>query len=224
MAPQIPFPGPPALGRGLVIEPGDPVPAPAGSWPRATIDTDVLANPVDTLNRLHHWWRHRIPSVVELAVPFSMLRAPESIADAPYTLHPSFEFARERLHYLVWINRYDGRGGALRWHHGERALQVGAGVCADGRGEVVVDGEARWVDGGPRTARGDDLLVIHVESVWSGNLDPDRSSPPASDLAPDQLAAVSHAGGPARIIAPAGSGKTRVLTERFRHLVVDRGW
>ena len=29
--------------------------------------------------------------------------------------------------------------------------------------------------------------------------------------------------GPARIVAPAGSGKTRVLTERLRHLVVDRG-
>ena len=43
-----------------------------------------------------------------------------------------------------------------------------------------------------------------------------------ADLAADQLAAVAHAGGAARIIAPAGSGKTRVLTERARHLLV--GW
>ncbi len=43
-----------------------------------------------------------------------------------------------------------------------------------------------------------------------------------ADLAPDQLAAVAHAGGAARIIAPAGSGKTRVLTERARHLL--DGW
>jgi DNA helicase-2/ATP-dependent DNA helicase PcrA len=41
-------------------------------------------------------------------------------------------------------------------------------------------------------------------------------------LAPDQLAAVLHPGGAARIIAPAGSGKTRVLTERARHLL--RRW
>ncbi|HXT19777.1 MAG TPA: UvrD-helicase domain-containing protein, partial [Thermoanaerobaculia bacterium] len=39
---------------------------------------------------------------------------------------------------------------------------------------------------------------------------------PHADLAADQLAAVSHLAGPARIIAPAGSGKTRVLTERLR--------
>ncbi len=51
-----------------------------------------------------------------------------------------------------------------------------------------------------------------------------RHRPPGAVLAPDQLAAVAHAGGPARIIAPAGSGKTRVLTERLRHLLGDRGW
>ena len=33
-----------------------------------------------------------------------------------------------------------------------------------------------------------------------------------------------HAGGPARILAPAGSGKTTVLAARFRHLVVERGY
>lgn len=224
MTSQIPFPGPAALGRGLVVEPGDPVPVPAPTWPRVTIDAEVLADPADALALLDHWWRHRVPSVVELAVPFSTLRTPESLTTSPYDLDPSFEFTRERLHYLVWVNRYDCRGGALRWHHGERAQTVGAEAPAGGEGDIIVRGEPHWVDGGPRTSRSDDLAVVHVESVWSGNLGPDRSSPPSSDLAPDQLAAVAHPGGPARIIAPAGSGKTRVLTERFRHLVVDRGW
>jgi hypothetical protein len=45
---------------------------------------------------------------------------------------------------------------------------------------------------------------------------------PTDELAPDQLAAVTHRSGPARIIAPAGSGKTRVLTARLRHLLRDR--
>ena len=55
-------------------------------------------------------------------------------------------------------------------------------------------------------------------------LDPETpGTASASALAPDQLAAVVHGSGPARIIAPAGSGKTRVLTERLRHLIADRG-
>ncbi len=48
-----------------------------------------------------------------------------------------------------------------------------------------------------------------------------RAEPPASTTETD---AVDHASGPARIIAPAGSGKTRVLTARLRHLLRDRGW
>ena len=50
---------------------------------------------------------------------------------------------------------------------------------------------------------------------------PDDAPEPSADLAPDQLAAVAHRSLSARIIAPAGSGKTRVLTERARHLLQD---
>ncbi|MBX3287229.1 MAG: ATP-dependent DNA helicase UvrD2, partial [Actinobacteria bacterium] len=67
--------------------------------------------------------------------------------------------------------------------------------------------------------------VVHAESVELGAL---VAAPPpvapTADLAPDQLAAVGHLSGPARVIAPAGSGKTRVLTERLRHLLGDRAW
>ncbi len=43
------------------------------------------------------------------------------------------------------------------------------------------------------------------------------------ELAPDQLVAVTEVGHTVRIIAPAGSGKTRVLTERARWLVNESG-
>lgn len=43
------------------------------------------------------------------------------------------------------------------------------------------------------------------------------------ELAPDQAAAVAEPSHTVRVIAPAGSGKTTVLTERARHLVNERG-
>ena len=164
-----------------------------------------------------------MPSVVVLAVPFADLKAPEQTSVAPHALAPGFEFRRERLHFLTWINRYDGRAGTIRWHHGERAVALGARVSTDGDGDIEVEGEPRWVDAGPRGPI-EGLRVVHVETVWSGSLTTDRRGEGPEGLAPDQEAAVMHPAGPARIIAPAGSGKTRVLTERMRHLVDGRGW
>jgi DNA helicase II / ATP-dependent DNA helicase PcrA len=43
------------------------------------------------------------------------------------------------------------------------------------------------------------------------------------DLNPGQLEAVTHRGSPLLIVAGAGSGKTRVLTQRIAHLIKDEG-
>lgn len=68
-----------------------------------------------------------------------------------------------------------------------------------------------------------DLAVVPAVVLERGSLIPLGTAPPDAELAPDQLAAVAHQRGGARIIAPAGSGKTRVLTERARHLLRERG-
>ena len=85
-----------------------------------------------------------------------------------------------------------------------------------------------WCDGGPRARRHRGPRRSRARSIATTSSNavlarrPSRHAPNA-ELAADQLAAVVHDTGAARVIAPAGSGKTRVLTERFR-LLVDRGW
>ncbi len=72
-------------------------------------------------------------------------------------------------------------------------------------------------------SRAPGAAVVPAIALERGSLARLGTAPPNAELAPDQLAAVAHRRGGARIIAPAGSGKTRVLTERARHLLRERG-
>ncbi len=144
---------------------------------------------------------------------------------APYELGPTFAFDLEELHHLVWSNSVDHRdpdrpsGSPL-----DRQSRPVQRRSTDGAGDVrLPDGTVAWLDGGPvrHTDPIDDVPVIHAIAVEHGSLRPPGANHSAADLAPDQLAAVTHRGGGARIIAPAGSGKTRVLTERARHLLTN---
>jgi len=226
------FPGLAALGRGVVLLPGQDVPAACAGWPVVTVDEAALAAPRATADELHERWLRRRPVVVRLAVDAEALRQPEPCDDPPWRLDASFELSRERLQFLVWSNNWDLRNGEPIWWHARRAARLGATPA--GPADVLLPGHAAgatttpaipaWCDGGPRQPLrlGDGAAIVHRESIEAGSLAPGTDRPPNADLAPDQLAAVAHDVGPARIIAPAGSGKTRVLTERLRHLLVDR--
>ncbi len=244
-------PGPRALGRGVIVNVGDPVPAPWAGAPVVTVDQAVLDlhhdAPSPAIVALHRAWAAREPVVVALALDPGLFRAPRSYPvdeiGEPWLLDPAFELWHDRLHFLVWANTYDARGGGEPiWWWGRKALKAGASAIDPGAGVpgdvLLPDGTPAWVDGGPRgdpppgpvpgDGAGDmgaGTVVVHAGSVEQGRLDVVPGAvAPTSELAPDQLAAVTHGSGPARVIAPAGSGKTRVLTERLRHLVVDRGY
>ncbi|MGF1618389.1 MAG: ATP-dependent DNA helicase UvrD2 [Acidimicrobiia bacterium] len=221
---SISFPGPEVLGRSVVVKPGFPAPEAWADAERVTIDTALLVDPerlaavvVDAQLR----YVQRTPTVYELGVPAAELNRTVSLDVDPVELGSDFTFLRERLTKAVWHNSYDATGDELVWWWSRKAeARVGAGF--EGPADVVLaDGSAVWIDGGPRQPF--ELAVIHHETIDLGRTT--RVPPPAApseDLADDQLAAVFHGAGPARIIAPAGSGKTRVLTARMRHLVEDR--
>ncbi len=215
-----PFPGPAVLGRGVVVADGQPPPDGFGDLRRVRIDADVASSPAHAARVLHHHWVRRRPVVVELAVDNDGLRAPETVTEAPFRLTPALELARERLHFLIWANNYDARRGDPIWWHGVLARRRGAepSTVADARiGDLDV-----WCDGGPREPL--EVPTVHRESILLGRPITMGRAPVDEPLADDQLAAVSHGGGAARIVAPAGSGKTRVLTARLRHLLADRGY
>src|ERR1700737_2901578 len=226
-------PGPIPLGRGLVITAGQVAPTAWAGAPRHTVDEDMLKHPAPGVPALHQAWAERTRVVIELAVDPDSFRDPAAVSAPPWSVPAGFELWLDRLHFLVWANTYDGRADPERplWWWARKAArlpdvtELAAGEVGDVR---LPGGRAAWIDGGPRTPFSpgdlDGLAVVHRESIELGRTTPSPPVLPATaDLAPDQLAAVDHCCGPARIVAPARSGKTRVLTERLRHLIVDRG-
>jgi DNA helicase-2/ATP-dependent DNA helicase PcrA len=230
---------PAVLGRGVVVNAGDPVPRPWAGAPEVVVDDDALADPASVVAVLHEAWAARRAVAVRLAVDPARFREPPDIEVAePWRLDPGFELWHDRLHFLVWANTYDARDGEPVWWWARKAQRLGAVSAphapadgAAGADVVLPDGTPAWIDGGPRgdlvTGAVGEAVVVHAESVDCGRLTPvpaPDGRPADGSLAADQLRAVCHGSGPARVIAPAGSGKTRVLTERLRHLLASRGY
>ena len=62
------MPGPPELGRGVVVLPGVAPPEPWKGCPRLVVAPETLTDPAAALEALHRAWFDRRPVVVELAV------------------------------------------------------------------------------------------------------------------------------------------------------------
>ncbi len=205
-----------------------PIPEPWSDVEVIDLDELTMLEPGSVVDQLQERWSSRIPYVVRLRAPFS---SPPStvVRRDPWLLTPDLDLPRDRLHHLVWSN------AALAALDGTCTMPAAAyladghldgGQPPAGADAILTDGTGIVFDGGPldlSLAAAMTHRVVHLGSTSSGPCRPLGTDAPTADLAPDQLAAVAHRGGPARIVAPAGSGKTRVLTERARHLLVDRG-
>lgn len=183
------------------------------------------------VDRLHRLWVGRTPLVVELAVDPAVLRHAERSTRPVHELDGVFLFPRERLAHLVWANTVDHRPDEPVWWHAVKAVRAITRLTSDGPADVALpDGSPAWIDGGPRqpldpAALGVGHAVLHREDTERGRLAPQAHPRPGrhtEGLAPDQAAAVTAPGGSVRVAAPAGSGKTRVLTARLAELVGHR--
>jgi len=166
--------------------------------------------------------------VIELAA--DLVNALGEVFEGPvWSLSPDFSFPGERLSHAIRANSIDGRGGGPpRWALADKAISLGA--QAGGPADVILPGgQPAFCDGGPLLHMGDEapglpgVALLSRFALEHGSLITLGGNDTAAELAADQRAAVTHPGGAARIIAPAGSGKTRVLTERARHLLKSWG-
>jgi DNA helicase-2/ATP-dependent DNA helicase PcrA len=220
-----------ALGRAVVVGPGD---APPDAWSGCE---RVAVTSVDraTADALGAAWRQRQPVVIELTPGIGLddpeMPPPETVTGCqPWEWAVDLDLVGERLHHGVWANAVDGRvrSGAPHWRWAELACRLGAAAAPPGTGADVVlpDGTPALCDGGPLDATLSQRVgraVVHRISLEHELIRPlGTNDPTGVALAPDQLAAVATPKAGARIIAPAGSGKTRVLTERARLLL--RQW
>ena len=216
--------GPECLGRSVIVGVGQAVPQAWVACRRLTVRTETFDPKVG--RELRRAWVERAPLVIELE---GQLPPADPVMHAPWwELKPGLTMPDEVLRHLLLSNSVDCRDPEHpRFEPGERALILGARRAEPNEpGDLVTEGGPVWCDGGPFNVFAPEVLgagVVPSANSAVGSLAALNPASPQADLADDQRAAVGHLGGAASIVAPAGSGKTRVLTERARFLVRDLG-
>jgi len=238
------------LGRSVVVDPGTPTPPPWQAAPRLAVRR-VDAATADRLAAAWRARETLVVELTPGLGLDDPRRPPADAVDGaqPWEWAVDLDLVGERLHHALWSNAVDGRGGRYRWRWADDAVALGArplpsdGATGIPRGSTgiprgsevgpvgadvrVEDGTPVVCDGGPLDAglaASLGVAVVHRTMIEHGSLRPfGPSSPVGGRLAPDQWAAVTEPAGSVRVIAPAGSGKTRVLTERVRLLLSEWG-
>ncbi len=223
--------GPASLGRSLVVEPNAAIPGPWADAEHVVVPAAGAVESADmdrVLNELQQAYTQRHRLVIESGGPIAgpVERRDIGLSD----LDPTVELTGDRLDHLMFANSVDARDpSAPSIRMVDRAVAAGAAVVRQAdRGDIVSpDGTSLWCDGGPLEAftvdRTEGVAVVPRVHLMSGILRSLTHRVPEAELAADQLAAVDARRGAARIVAPAGAGKTRVLTERARHLIRGLG-
>ena len=218
--------GPAVLGRSIVLVGDADVPEPWAACDEVLLSEEELDD-LDVMAQVRESFLARTPMVYRLEHP-DLAPVPAAITTDVWGVPVDLEIGREVLWHLLLANSVDARDpDEPVWPLARTAREVGASRSA--AGDVgLLDGRVALCDGGPlrfwpeghlRIADGTQAVVIPRVTIDAGRLDPSSADQPEADLAPDQLESVGDAAARSRIVAPAGSGKTRVLTERVRYLI-----
>ena len=201
------------------------MPPPWKDSARIRLSETTLAAP-ETLAAVRHALFTRTPVVYDME---SSTRVPARGADVRevWSVPPDADFLAEATWRLARANAVDARDPTNPvWRPAAMAIAAGALPDVSLRADVVLpDGRSAWFDGGPlhlwdeADPSFNGVVVVPRVAIARGQLTPVAARAPKSTLAPDQLRAVADPSTRVRIIAPAGSGKTRVLVERARHML-----
>lgn len=215
--------GPLGLGRSVLVRTDQPTPSEWEGCRRiSAVDFAAAVSSANAMHPttldLHRAWTRREALVIEAdEAPAVGTRV---TGDEFWQLEPTTEPTGERALFYASANAVDLRGSEPRFAQVDTALQHGAKPIESDGDVCAPNGVAVWLDGGPLEwldLGSHAIPRLHLAQGTFRQLKPQGSLDTA--LAEDQRAAVAHRRGSARIIAPAGSGKTRVLTERLRHLI-----
>lgn len=207
------------------MRPGQASPPGWEAAPSFVIGAAEVGDPAQLVGELTRLAAGRTPCVFVIDAPIGAALGAEQTNAAPlHVVGPRFTFELSTLNHLLWSNSIDARDPEhVGWPLVDAAIALGATAAGEsGLADVILAGGIPVIlDGGPvrYTDPIEGIGVVHRIAIEHGSLRPFVSNVSTADLAPDQLAAVTHPGGASRVIAPAGSGKTRVLTERARHLI-----
>ena len=214
--------GPRQLGRSLLAWSGADTPIPRAGCALVDVSEQRLGDP-SFLEEVRVAFFERVPVVYSLArglePPIPMVHE-----SAAWSTAVDYDFVADTAWTLLTRNAVDARRGVPEWELRNRAIALGASPA--GSADVLLpNGREAWCDGGalrlwtPDAFDGGRVDVVSFEAIDAGSLVPLGVATIDAELAEDQLEAVADPDVRARIIAPAGSGKTRVLTERARHLL-----
>ena len=194
------------------------------------VDEAALASPGAAVGALHAAWCERRPVVVRLGVPAERFRAPESVVGDVWRLAPTLEL------WPTGCTSWSGPtpttpAAASSRCGGGPARRSASGASEGGAADVVLpDGRPAWVDGGPRRpsvrrrSTGRSWCTGRRSTLGRLVADPPPVPVSAPSWRPTSSRRWPTAAGRRGSWRRPGRGKTRVLTERLRHLIVDRGF